>query len=76
MIEGMLEGMIEWNLAFYHYHSSLEKRVNIRDKSGYFEMESSIKMGEWNAKKCWGGGSRVERVENWCKSWVRFTKMQ
>lgn len=38
---------------------------NIRDKSGYFEMESSIKMGEWNAKKCWGGGSRVERNENW-----------
>ena len=46
MIEGMLERMIGFNLAFCPYHSGLGKRVNTRDKSGYFERESSVKMGE------------------------------
>ena len=61
MIERMLEEMIESNLAFCLYHYVLDKRVkamlhtlvtrvmrvfNIRDKSGYFEMESSMKIEE------------------------------
>lgn len=46
MIEGMLEEMIGLNLAFYPIILALKKRANNRDKRGYFEMESSMKMGE------------------------------